>query len=431
MKLPVRREPHWHLVAPGQHLGYRKVAERRGTWIARYTTPSGRRFQALAVADDTVDADGGRVLDYTQAVNRARQWFNDTSNADGHGIHHGPYSVRDAARTWIDAWKGSKTSKSNAEGDLKHHILPALGDIEVARLKRSQIQAWLLHLAKKPPVKMLARTESEKKLSPSRRSKILYDPDDPETIRKRRATANRIFNSLSAVLNLAYRNGHVTSKTEWETVEKFADVSRARREFLTVEEACRVLGACPEDFRNLVQAALITGCRYGELGHMKVQQYAASIHAISLVQGKTKREKWVYLTDEETAFFDECTKGKPPQELIFRRTDGESWNKSNQQERMAAALETAGIHRPIYFHTLRHTFASLLVMNGASLQLVANQLGHTSTRMADQHYAHLSPHYIGSTVRAIKPSYAPTIIPPRDPAVRSTSAKVLGIKKAV
>jgi len=70
---------------------------------------------------------------------------------------------------------------------------------------------------------------------------------------------------------------------------------------------------------------------------------------------------------------------------------------------MAAACEAAGLPH-IGFHQLRHTYASWLVNRGVAFKIVAEQLGHTSTRMVELHYGHLAPSYIADTVRAAFPA---------------------------
>jgi integrase len=357
------------------------------------------------MADDTAPANGTHVLAFQQALEAAQRWFGTVSRADAAGVTIGPYKVRDAAADWIALWNGSDASKRNSQSNLKHHILPSLGDIAVVKLTRQQVQDWLQQLAKKPPIRIQQREGSEKKISPSRQSKIVYDPNDPETKRKRQDTANRIFNDLSALLTLAYDNQHVVSKAAWETVRKFENVDVAKNEYLSLEEANKFIEVCPKDFRNLVQAALITGCRYGELTSLKVSAYDVQIRAISKIQGKTAKIKHVFLTDEEAAFFDRHTNGKRSDDLMFLREDGEPWGKSHQQPRMKSVLRAADISRRVRFHDLRHTFATLLAMNGTSIQLIANQLGHSGTRVAEKHYAHFSPSYVATTIRANKPSF--------------------------
>lgn len=406
-KLAIMHDPYWHLIAEGQHIGYRKSGEVRGKWIARYYVQGGEkkkyRFRTLGAADDTVPANNTHVLTFSQAVEHAQKWFKERNLAAACGVTIGPYTVSDAAATWIASWKGSDASRRNSESNLKYHILPILGTIEVAKLTRHQVQDWLQQMGSKPPVRARQHEELKKKLAPSRQSKAVYDPNDPETKRKRQDTANRVFNDLRALLTLAYDNQHVVTKAAWETVRRFENVDVAKNEYLTLEEAVKFIEYCPDDFRDLVQAALTTGCRYGELAGLKVGAYDAQLRAVSLVQAKTGKLKHVFLTDEEATFFCDRTKDRHSGELIFKRGDGEPWGKSNQQPRMKSGLKAAGINRHVRFHDLRHTFATLLAMNGTSIQLIANQLGHSGTRIAEKHYAHFSPEYVATTIRANKP----------------------------
>ena len=75
-------------------------------------------------------------------------------------------------------------------------------------------------------------------------------------------------------------------------------------------------------------------------------------------------------------------------DLIFCRSDGKAW--VDIRESSTAALQRAGIEKHVTFHTLRHTFASHLVMAGVDLYTVSELLGHSSIEMT-QRYAHLSP----------------------------------------
>jgi integrase len=413
-KLPAEREPHWHRIAEGQHLGYRKLAANEGTWIARYRVAGKkiRRYKALGAADGPgKPANGTHVLSFQQALDASLRWFSELAKVDAAGVQIGPYTVADAAHDWLAAWTGSALSKANSEGNLRNHIAPALGRIEVAKLKRQEVQAWLQRLPTKPPVRYQRHKESIKKLPPSKRSKLTFDPNDPETIRKRRDTANRIFNDLSALLTMAYENGKVQSKAAWETVQKFENVDLAKNEYLTLEEAKRFIEACPQDFRDLVRAALIIGARYMDLAKLTVAAYDPQIKAISLVQGKTRKLKHIFLTDEEATFIEHMASGKRSNALLFTQlvidADGKQiakpWVKGSQQSRMANALKAAAIDRHVRFHDLRHTFGTLLALNGTSIQLIADQLGHSGTRIAEKHYAHYSPAYVASTVRANKP----------------------------
>ena len=62
---------------------------------------------------------------------------------------------------------------------------------------------------------------------------------------------------------------------------------------------------------------------------------------------------------------------------------------------MIEASARAKIKPRVSFHILRHCYASLAVMNGMPLMVVAKNLGHSDTRMVEKHYGHLSPRLCG------------------------------------
>lgn len=72
---------------------------------------------------------------------------------------------------------------------------------------------------------------------------------------------------------------------------------------------------------------------------------------------------------------------------------------------MALACESARINPPASFHVLRHTYASLSIMNGAPLMVVAKNLGHVDTRMMEKHYGHLAPSYVAEAIRKAAPRF--------------------------
>ena len=76
-------------------------------------------------------------------------------------------------------------------------------------------------------------------------------------------------------------------------------------------------------------------------------------------------------------------------DLVFPTEAGTPLNKGNMLMRhYYKALKVAGI--PFRnFHTLRHTFASLLLEQGENIKYISNQLGHSSTSMTLDVYSHL------------------------------------------
>ena len=54
----------------------------------------------------------------------------------------------------------------------------------------------------------------------------------------------------------------------------------------------------------------------------------------------------------------------------------------------------AKLDPPATFHALRHSFASNRVMREMPIQVVAQILGHSTTRMVEMHYGHLAQSYV-------------------------------------
>jgi integrase len=67
---------------------------------------------------------------------------------------------------------------------------------------------------------------------------------------------------LKAALNRAYQAGRVPSDHAWRRVKPFPKIEEAVVRYLTADEAKRLVNACQPEFRRLVQAAILTGCRY-------------------------------------------------------------------------------------------------------------------------------------------------------------------------
>src|SRR5262249_30639880 len=120
---------------------------------------------------------------------------------------------------------------------------------------------------------------------------------------------------------------------------------------------------------------------------------------------KSGKGRHIVLNDEGAAFFKSLVAGKPSDALLLVKADGSPWNKSHQARPMIAACKRAKITPPASFHILRPPWASLVVMAGAPLMVVARNLGHADTRMVERHYGHLAPSYIADAIRAAAPKF--------------------------
>jgi integrase len=188
-------------------------------------------------------------------------------------------------------------------------------------------------------------------------------------------------------------------------VEPFEEADAARVRYLPMDECRRLINAAEGEFRTLVRAGLLTGCRFGELATLQVCDFNRDAGTLHLRTSKSGKGRHVVLNDEGIAFFEQITAGRPSVELMLRKTNGDRWGKSNQTRPMAEACARAKIEPTANFHVLRHSYASHAVMAGAPLLVVAKNLGHADTRMVEKHYGHLSESYIAEAIRAAAPRF--------------------------
>jgi integrase len=228
---------------------------------------------------------------------------------------------------------------------------------------------------------------------------------DGDGRRARRASANRTWTILRAALNHAFHNDETVSDVAWRKVAPFKKVDAVRARYLSIEDAKRLINACDPDFRLLVQAALRTGARYGELAQLTAAGFNPDSGTLHIRQSKSGKARDIILTDEAVALFKQLTAGRAGNDLILHKADGAAWQKSDQARRMAEAVTRAKIKPAISFHGLRHTWASLAVMNGVPLMVVAKNLGHGDSRMVEKHYGHLAQSYIADAIKAGAPRF--------------------------
>jgi integrase len=399
--LKPRGKPYYRAIDPGLHLGYRRSAD-GGKWVVRvYLGGQAYRLENIATADDRGEADGHAVLNFSQAQAKARaRMVEITRAAAGLPADTGPYTVGHAIDDYVSAFEQEGRS-DQATGGIRTtadaHIVPKLGTVRLDRLTSKQVKDWLYGLAKAPPRLRVVTGKKQRHRS--------VDMTDTEVRRRRRSSANRILGVLKAALNLAWRNDKVANDKAWRAVKPYAGADASRARYLKTEECMRLINGSAEDFRELVRAALHTGARYGELCRLTAADFNPDSGTIAVRVSKTGKPRHVILTADGTAFFTRAVMRAGNREALFTRADGSPWRKSWQVRPMKAACAAANIKPAVGFHILRHTWASLTVMGGAPLLVVARNLGHTTTRMVEKHYGHLAPSYEADAIRAAAPTF--------------------------
>jgi len=345
-KLAPRREPYWHKLASRHYLGFRKLKDGGGSWIARHTSTD-RKHSYDQIGDSS-------VMEFDKAAEAARQWCQHKEQGFVVG-----YTVDQAIVDYEEHLKVEKSARAakDTRQRLDKHLSPALGKVELAKLTAVQFKRF--------------------------RDGMVKVSDDPEAVRRSKDTANRVLNMAKAALNLAFRTGMTATDTAWRRVAAFRDVGQERKLFLTDKQVTALLSASVGALRALVEAAILTGARYGELTGARVRDFDAkggTLHLSGKTGGRT-----VYLSDRAVTFFKKQTTDKLPSAWLLPRDDGEQWGRDHHHRPFREAAKAAKLPREAVFYSLRHYAISKALLAGVQPQVVAENTG-TSLRMIEKHY---------------------------------------------
>jgi len=213
-------------------------------------------------------------------------------------------------------------------------------------------------------------------------------PKNGKTTRSN-ATVNRYMACLSIVLTKAVKEWQWMDENPMMKVTKMKE-PRGRIRFLSDDERKKLLEECKKLSYELYLVALIaisTGARFGEITGLKWQNIDfenSLFHFMDTKNGEDRGVPIPSIVHEELKEFSKVRSIKS--DYIFIRPDGKKLIYF--RTKFDDAVENAKIEN-FRFHDLRHTAASYLAMNGASLLEIAEILGHKTLAMV-QRYSHLT-----------------------------------------
>lgn len=166
--------------------------------------------------------------------------------------------------------------------------------------------------------------------------------------------------------------------------------------------------------RRVVQAALLTGCRLGELLALKQGDVGRAV--IDLSTTKQNRNHQVVITPPLAAILKEALadekRGKAS--AVFVNRAGKAYTVDGFSKHFARVAERAGVP-DITFHDLRRHVGTLLINEGERLEVVSKLLGHSTVAVTQRSYAHLATDATRaafSKLAAFAPALPPTVAKP-------------------
>ena len=194
-------------------------------------------------------------------------------------------------------------------------------------------------------------------------------------------------------------------------------LSRHLPDVLTNEEIDAIQStfdlSLPDQARNCAIVEVLYGCglRVSELVTLKLNDIYAEEEYL-LITGKGNKQRWVPINQRALQMMLSYIQNirchvpvQPGEEsYVFLSRRGRHLTRMFVFKFLKAAVEKAGIHKDISPHSLRHSFATELVQNGADLRAVQEMLGHESISTTEI-YTHLNSKYLRETIETFHPHY--------------------------
>ncbi len=218
------------------------------------------------------------------------------------------------------------------------------------------------------------------------------------------STVHREFQVLQSIFSLAYKLGYIDKLPTEKRRLELPICEEEQIEVFDKDEVIELLRCLEKEplmFQVLIHLAIVTGCRRGELvalqwdlidldeGIVTIKQsnYKRTGEVISTKSTKTNRSRQVaipaYLCDMLRKYRAEQNADRLEQgtnwkagNWLFTQWDGKPMHPTTPTKWFSKFQARNGIphHK---FHSLRHTSATLLLINDTDIKTVSSRLGHT------------------------------------------------------
>ena len=280
-----------------------------------------------------------------------------------------PLTLGEYYETWIASKHNLKASTLKSyEHTFRLHVLPTFGDMPLGEIKSDDVQRWVNDLA-------------ESNLSPASVGKCFRYF---RACMKEAEARDKIHKAPTMKINLPRPGGE-----DDEMV------------FLEYPEITRLLDAAEEPEKTLWSVLAFSGLRLGEALALKWKSVNFETSRIQVTQTwslgeltppKTKMSKRrvpIMPVLEEVLAEHYERQGKPGKEAFLFSFDGKQpLDPANVRKRFIETLDAAGLEH-VTQHSLRHSYASLMLSVGTSVVGLQRTLGHASATMTLNVYSHM------------------------------------------
>lgn len=277
--------------------------------------------------------------------------------------HDDRRTFKQAAELWVAMLRETKSrSLSGYEGRVEHHFLPAFAGTPLHEIDRKHVVAW--------------RDAASGKMSgPS---------------------VNTLVGTLSSLFAWCIEQRWI-ERNPCHGVKRLITTQKVYPWLQSGEQVTRLLAACAEVIRDLVAVLVGTGMRIDEGLHLAWDDVDLEHRLITVHRGrkgstKSGKRRHVPIVDSVYPVLRAMRLARGSNVLLWpgRRT-GKARPQSSVRKPFKRAVLAAGMPPEMRVHDLRHTFASLFLLDGGDIFKLSRILGHSSVTITERTYAHLRP----------------------------------------
>jgi integrase len=260
-----------------------------------------------------------------------------------------------AARAWLAKLAGKSASHEDYSNRLDLYLLPRFEHVPLAEIRRADMVQWRDTLS--------------------------------ESVSG--ATVNTVMGTASAAFTYFV-------ELDWIPINPVRGVKRLKADarvfpwLETPEAITRLLSELPHKWRTLVAFLVGTGCRLDEALMLKWDDVDIEHRLVTLRKTKSGKARRVPIFDSVLSVLKEMK--------LQRGTEAYLWPGGRPGKRLSQpavrrpfkqACTRAGLPPQLRLHDLRHTFASLFLVDGGDIFKLSRILGHSSVTITERTYAHL------------------------------------------
>jgi len=212
-----------------------------------------------------------------------------------------------------------------------------------------------------------------------------------------KATINREVSLLSALFREAIKR-RLCEKNPAHEVKKLRERSGIV-EWLRPAECKKILSVASESMKGVILTALLTGMRKSEILNLQWTDVDFENSLIHIREAKSGKDRFVPMSKQLIKHFRGIKVRSLMKRFVLINKEGNKIGNNFSRD-FALTAKKSGIARHIRFHDLRHTYATLFMINGGQLHTLKRILGHSTIKVTER-YAHVADNYLSQSANIV------------------------------